>query len=510
LRNDMSRRAVRLSFGSLLLTLALSARPALAAAGWAQSDLLAPDAAEHASLGWAVATDADGATAAAGAWARRSPSGVEAAGAIYVFSRSGGGGGYVLQQEIFAAEGSSGNNAYFGWSVALSRDGLTLVGGAPGDALGTGAVLVFERASLAANFSRTARFAAVAGSQSQLGTAVALSGNGVSFAATSYEPAVLVFQRAPAGGWALLQRLVAGTLDDLFGSALAFSDDASALLVGAMGKYAEAGAAYLFERPAASWAPFPDEPLCELTRTDGGAAAGEQLGGALALSATGLDAVLGAAQAQPDEVGVALHFARPARGALFAQRQVLAAPQFFANFGADLTLSADGQVLAVGAPGFDVGHNVMVGAVFVFRRLGAGAPGARRWLPTMPGYLAAGDDALPPRNTTLAAARAACEADARCEAICFEAPSPSPASNVTVYFKAEQSVGVSPGWWSFVLERANATQFAEEAALFARGGLFSDGLGAAVAVSGDGETVVAGSPARVNGTGAAYAFSRDG
>ena len=78
------------------------------------------------------------------------------------------------------------------------------------------------------------------------------------------------------------------------------------------------------------------------------------------------------------------------------------------------------------------------------------APGA--FGPALPGFLAAGDDLLPPGAFSLADAKARCAATTGCAGITFHANSSDPQGVIpTVYFKSAFEESDAAGWWSFPL-----------------------------------------------------------
>ena len=109
---------------------------------WSQqgSKLVGTGAAGAALQGASVALSADGNTAVEGGWTDNS-----SAGAVWVFTRSGGVWSQQGSKLVGTVSPGSGNQ---GWSVALSADGKTLLEGAPQDNSGTGASVVFAQPTL--------------------------------------------------------------------------------------------------------------------------------------------------------------------------------------------------------------------------------------------------------------------------------------------------------------------------------------------------------------------------
>ncbi|HMG55117.1 MAG TPA: integrin [Kofleriaceae bacterium] len=204
--------------------------------------------------------------------------GAPEAGAVYVFVR----GGSTWVQQAYVKPSITGSGNAFGSSVALSGD--TLAAGAPGEASRAGAVYVFARTG--ATWTQQARLAASnAEAEDNLGSAVALSGDGLAAAApgeasaatgvdgnqldnsAAEAGAVYVFARQGAT-WTQQAYLKSSNTRAMmrFGRSLAMSGDAIAvgadretsLSSGVGGDQGDdgannAGAAYVFARDTGAW-----------------------------------------------------------------------------------------------------------------------------------------------------------------------------------------------------------------------------------------------------------------
>jgi hypothetical protein len=215
-----------------------------------QAALTASTGAAGDAFGGAVVVSADGSTLAVGSLRSNGDQ-----GSVTVFARSGG---KWVQQEILADENGAKKD-WFGYSMAISKDGNTLAIGAV--------------------------YADVSGNADQ--------GN------------VHVYARS-GGAWKLQKTLVgeAGAAGDVFGVSVAISDDGNTVAVGAagddIGSVSDKGSASVFVRKGADWS---------------------------------------AQQVLVDDNGAAK-----------------------ANFGSSVSLSSDGNTLAVGGP------NAGKGSVVVFTR----------------------------------------------------------------------------------------------------------------------------------------------
>lgn len=202
-------------------------------------------------FGFSVSLSSNGKSALVGAPAPTSPS---QGGAVYVFAR-GLVGGWTLQQRLGA---NSPTFDAFGTSVSQSTDGRTALIGAPATN-SNGAAYVFAR-GLVGGFVRQQQLLAADGASGDaFGQAVTLSGDGVRAVVGAPDNddgmstdvgAAYVFARGFLGGFVQQQRLQPNdrAAGDDFGDAVSFDRGGTQVLIGAQGKDAERGAAYLFAR----------------------------------------------------------------------------------------------------------------------------------------------------------------------------------------------------------------------------------------------------------------------
>lgn len=241
----------------------------------------------------------------------------------------------------------------FGWSVALSADGMTMAVGAIGEAsqfltdpldnsqTSAGAVYVFERVGLE---------------------------------------------------WQQQAYLKPTTIDggDRFGNAVALSNDGNTLIVGADledsgatgvngnaldNSVSNAGAAYVFVRSGSIWAQqaYLKPPA---------SAAGDVFGKSVAISGDGSHVVIGASSASPS-AGNAYVFSQQTGNWLLEDTLSPSNGDAGDIFGFSVAVTDDGTRIAVGAPQEDSAANVIdgadgndsfnVGAVYIFEDLGAGS-----------------------------------------------------------------------------------------------------------------------------------------
>jgi hypothetical protein len=142
-----------------------------------QAALTANDGEAFDFSGWSVALSADGNTALVGAPTDKVDTNLEQ-GAAYIFVRSGT--TWTEQAKLIASDGAADD--YFGDSVALSADGNTTLVGASGNDVGTnqnqGSVYIFMRTSTVWT-EQAALLASDGAALDNFGYSVALSGDGL-------------------------------------------------------------------------------------------------------------------------------------------------------------------------------------------------------------------------------------------------------------------------------------------------------------------------------------------
>lgn len=229
-------------------------------------------------FGSALAFTPDGNKLAVGA-----PGSDGSKGRVYIYERSGT--AWAGTNAPAPANGEAGDQ--FGWSVAFSADGTTLVVGAPGEASnatsingnpldnsvrGAGAVYVFTHPAPTV-WQQQAYIKSAYAESSRFGTAIALTPDGDLLAVGApYEAGMgsaYLFARS-GGAWSRVTIARAGdpAIGSQYGSALALSGDGTTLAVGAprdnhaatginglgSGTATDSGAVYLLRRFATGWA----------------------------------------------------------------------------------------------------------------------------------------------------------------------------------------------------------------------------------------------------------------
>lgn len=291
--------------------------------------LKAPNSDSGDSFGHAMALSADGNTWAIGApYEASAAQGIDGdqtdnsasdAGAVYVFSRTGG--QWAFEAYLKAEYGDDSD--FFGISLSLSADGNVLAVGAEGDDSGavgvnpdpkdksapeSGAVYLYARSDSSWTHSAYLK-ASNTDILDHFGGAVALSAAGTTLAVGAYwesaaadDPAdnsadsagaVYIF-RHEGGSWTQSDYVKPSSAEfgagDDFGSAVSLSGDGTALAVGAAGDDDYAGSAYLFSSQGGKF-----EQNARLVAY--AHVAGDEFGDALQLSPDGTRLAVGAALA---------------------------------------------------------------------------------------------------------------------------------------------------------------------------------------------------------------------
>jgi trimeric autotransporter adhesin len=294
---------------------------------------------------------------------------------------------------------------------------------------------------------------------------------------------------------------------DRFGKTVALSADGTTLAVGANGEDSRvatdendnnaesAGAVYVFARVGSQWSQQAYLKAIDAQIEDG-------FGLAIALSADGNTLVVGE-PGEASNAGATHIFTRV--GSQWSRQASVTASNVEEEdfFGSSLALSADGNVLAVGASGEDgaaTGVNSSdqandgassAGAVYVFTRA------ATDW--SQQAYIKA--------STTGAFDRfgrsVALSADGNTLAVGADGEDSSGVGGDQANNDAE-SAGAA-----YVFVRSASSQWSQRAYLKASNADSADFFGHSVAVSADGGTLAVGAIGEGNGTGAAYVFARD-
>ena len=308
-----------------------------------------------------------------------------AAGAAFVFTKPVG--GWVDSTETAMLVASDGEGQpdpdQLGNSIAISGDSVAI--GVPGDSGPghEGSVLVFTKPAggWGGNITETVKFTVP--EIPYFGMSVAIENNTVvagginhNFpASAAYQGSVHVFTRPAGSSWASAARAAVltasdGAADDQLG--ISVDIDGDTVIAGAIrgGNFGQAGAVYVFTKPAGGW--INGTQSAKLTSTE----ASDGLGYSVAISGNTIVAGAPWVDAYPNsETGAAFIFTKPdgdpwvdvnyLTDASLQPTKVLSTTQqnysFFGN-----SVGQSGGTVFVGHPGAEVPPNYSVGEVYIF------------------------------------------------------------------------------------------------------------------------------------------------
>lgn len=317
-----------------------------AGSGWVPegAKLIGSDAGSAARQGSALALSLDGSTLAVGA-----PVDAGGLGAVLIYTRSGS--TWTQQGAKLLPTGFIGG-AGFGSGVALSSDGNTLVVGGNRDNTDVGAAWIFVRSGSTWTGQGSKLVGSGSSGQSGQGTSVSISGDGNTVAVGGPNDggligATWIFTRSGSSWSQFGSKLVgsgAGSGMTFQGTSVSLSADGATLAVG--GPYDSAsflGAVWVFARNGASWA----QQGSKLART-GTAVGGRFQGNSVALSANGNLLAVGAPSNVASNGGVWI-YTRVGGSWLPIGSSALQGTLSTGLQGGSVALSHSGGILAVGA-----------------------------------------------------------------------------------------------------------------------------------------------------------------
>jgi hypothetical protein len=340
------------------------------------------------AFGSSVATSADGKTVVVGAAGLPGSTitgsdglpGTPNTGLVYVFDR----GGNSFNQVGILIGSNTGSNDAFGGSVAISADGKTIVVGAPVDETtltDTGLVYVFDRIGNSFNQVGVLTGSNAVNGSENFGFSVATSSDGKTiivgakndgFPTSTNTGLVYVFDRI--GNSFNQVGILTGsnsTTGDTFGFSVSTSADGKTIVVGAttdeLPTSTNTGLVYIFDRNGNSF-----NQVGILTGSN--SASGDKFGNSIATSADGKTIVVGVPEDELISGNTGLAYVYDRNENSFNQVGILTG--FFAtsandNFANSVAISADGKTIVAGAWQDEPGaSDVRSGIVYVFNRIG--------------------------------------------------------------------------------------------------------------------------------------------
>jgi hypothetical protein len=344
------RRALPAAVASfVLVTAGASAGPQVA------QTLTAADEQGAGEFGYSIAFSGDSQTLLVGGY--KDGLGL---GAAWVFARSGS--GWAQQGPKLIAPDEHGTG-WFGQSIALSHDGNTALIGIPQENANTGTARIFVRSG--SSWQQQAELN-TGGQQDALGLSVALSGDGNTalLGAPKHNLIVggaYVFTRTGTK-WRREPIVLTGRGEQRngeFGLAVALSEDGKVAAIGGPSDNSGTGAVWIFTHSGSRWVPGPKlTPADEIGRAE--------FGYTVALSADGRTLLAGGFR-DNDVAGAAWVYNRTAAGWKETAKLTVPGARAEASFGFSAALARSGDAALLGGPGANDGS----GSAWLFRRVGA-------------------------------------------------------------------------------------------------------------------------------------------
>ena len=318
--------------------------------------LTASDATSLDFLGVSSAVSSDGNTVVVGIGSTHVP------GAVYVFVKPANGWGSGTQvAKLTASDGAT--NDYLGYSVAIS--GETIVAGAPNAHDYQGAAYVFVKpAGGWANMTESAELTA-SDKHAAMGASVAINGDNVVVGSPGEDQAGAAYMfEKPAGGWTSVAPIakltpIQRSTYDAFASCIAMSGN-MVVVGGGRNKV------YVFVEPAGGWANMTQSAT--LIVPNGSTAFSVATNGSTVV--TGYPyATIGSNYAQ----GAAYVFVKPPSGWInMSQAATLTASDGAANSWFGYSVAINGNLIVTGAPFATIDSNQYQGAAYTFMKPSAG------------------------------------------------------------------------------------------------------------------------------------------
>ncbi len=345
--------------------------------------LLASDGVAADLFGNSVSVSADSSTIVVGSY-RDDDKGGES-GSVYVFTKQAS-GSYLQAQKLVAIDGATYD--YFGYSVSISQDGSTIVVGAYQDSeikggISPGSAYIFIKQANG-SYLQAQKLVAIDGvTGDQFGYSVAITGDGSTVVVGarydddkgSQSGSAYIFTKQANGSYLQTQKLVVsdGKATDRFGWSVAISN--TSVVIGAP-YHLNKGAAYIFGRLNNPGDGTGDEPELEfdpIKRQKISPLYGQvndKFGGSVTVSADGVIIVVGCTDhgSKGPGTGAAYIFRRQTDGK-YSEIRLLVASDGVAGdyFGSGVSISGDSSTIVIGANADD-DKGVDSGSIYIFTK----------------------------------------------------------------------------------------------------------------------------------------------
>jgi len=337
---------------------------------WTQTaKLTASDVSGGDDFGYSVAISGDGLTAIVGAYD-------DSNGSAYIFEKGGSGWSNMTATVKLTPSDMTGN---LGFSVSISNDGSTALAGAWGDNSNSGAAYIFKKGGSGwSNMTETAKLTASVGTY-YFGWSVAISGDGStalvgSYGDGTYTGAAYIFEKG-GSGWSNMTetaKLTAsdGVSNDQFGTCVSISNDGSTALAGADRDDSSKGAAYIFEKGGSGWSNMTETgKLTASVRGDY-----NHFGISVSISNDGSTVLVGAYRYNSGRGGVYIFEKGGSGWSNMTETTILSASDGLGgdDFGFFVSISNDGSNIIVGAYSVDITTdgvtNASQGSAYIYEK----------------------------------------------------------------------------------------------------------------------------------------------
>lgn len=318
-------------------------------------------------FGYSIAISGDGLYIAIGAYTDDTSS--ANAGAVYIFSKSGGS---WVQQAKFYGNAAFSNSYFSAYGISLTQDGSRLVASQQNGSFGTGSGKTYVFVRTGSSWTQEAVLERPSGAGGDYGVACAISGDGLTVAIgargwNSYTGLFSIFTRSGAA-WSYRNSFLASDASSgsMFGYSISLNYNGMYVVVGAHGALTNTGAAYIFY---GNFNVYTQQ--AKLVASDG--ITNDYFGYSVAIDYNANRVIIGSYTADPagiSDAGKAYIFSRS--GATWTQEAILSASNKTTNsmFGCSVDISDDGDVVVVGAFAADPGGITDAGSAYVFSRIG--------------------------------------------------------------------------------------------------------------------------------------------
>ena len=339
----------------------------------AELETVASDREAYDYFGRAIAISDDGSTMVASSYGDDDNG--SAAGAIYVYEWDGS--SWVNEQKLTAADGVTDD--YFGYAVDISADGNTIIVGAYLDddkGSNSGSAYIYTRADNTSPWSAGDKITALAGAANDwFGFSVAISGDGLTAVVSGKldddngtDSGSVYVYRFNGAVWNVITKQTAsdGAANDFFGESVDVSYDGNTFVVGTPlndDAGTDSGSAYVYQWDA------DESQFVETKFVASDDAGADHFGISVSVAADGKTVVVGSRYDDDTATDSGSAYVYDFDGIKWNESQKLNASDAGASdyFGHSVTISADGKTIVVGAYANDSVEGANTGSAYLFK-----------------------------------------------------------------------------------------------------------------------------------------------